>query len=73
MTYHQISMYEYKFCTSTTINLNMDRINRLSWKFITIFIIFCHQLIFLFYFVYSFFKNIEKKIVNFVEEKGVSI
>ena len=39
ITYHQISMYEYEFCTSTAINQNIDRINRLSWKFITIFAI----------------------------------
>ena len=37
ITYHQISMYEYEFCTSTAINQNIDRINRLSWKFIAIF------------------------------------
>ena len=39
ITYHQISMYEYEFCTSTAINQNIDRINRISWKFITIFAI----------------------------------
>ena len=39
ITYHQISMYEYEFCTSAAINQNIDRINRLSWKFITIFAI----------------------------------
>ena len=26
ITYHQISMYEYEFCTSTAINQNIDRI-----------------------------------------------
>ena len=39
ITYHQISMYEYEFCTSAAINQNIDRINRLSWKFMTIFAI----------------------------------
>ena len=39
ITYHQISMYEYEFCTSRAINQNIDGINRLSWKFMTIFAI----------------------------------
>ena len=46
ITYHQISMYEYEFCTSTAINQNIDRINPIM----EIYYHFCQQIILFYYF-----------------------